>query len=176
MLISEQYKAQVSQLHNEKADWGTTGRQFASLIQRLVQDYQPLNILDYGCGKQTLARALPQYRIKGYDPGVPGLGETPEPHELVVCTDVLEHVEPDCLEDVLDDLQRVTKSVLFIDVCTVPAIQEFPDGRNAHLIVETPRWWVNKLWDRFNMVNISTSANNTQGIFSAIDPKGNGTK
>jgi len=176
MLISEQYKAQITQVHAETPGWGTTGRNFAPLIQRLVQDFQPFNILDYGCGKQTLARSLPQYRIKGYDPGVPGVQDPPEPHELVVCTDVLEHIEPDCLDDVLDDLQRITKKVLFVDVGIVPAIQILPDGRNAHLIVEPARWWTNKLWDRFNLLSITTSANDVQGIFSAVNPKGNGAK
>ena len=176
MLISEEYKAQVSQLHQEEPNWGTTGRDCAPLVQRLVQDYVPLNILDYGCGKETLARALPQFRIKGYDPGMPGLESAPDPHDLVICTDVLEHIEPDCLDDVLDDLQRVTKSVLFVIFCTVLALHKLPDGRNAHLIVKPARWWINKMWDRFDVVSISTSVNHTQGIFSAMNPKGNGGK
>lgn len=176
MLISEEYKAQVTEKHRENAGWGTTGKNFALIVQRLIGDWAPLNVLDYGCGKQTLAQALPQYRIKGYDPAIPGLEDAPVPHDFVVCTDVLEHIEPDCLDDVLDDLQRVTRKNLFVEVSTQKAIQKLPDGRNAHLIVEPCRWWLNKLWDRFELISMSTAGTNFQALFGALNPKGNGTK
>ncbi len=174
MLISEQYKQQISEVHAGDPRWGTTGRNFAALVERLVGDWAPMNILDYGCGKQTLGLALPKYRIKGYDPGLPGLDFIPEPHDLVICTDVLEHIEPDCLDDVLDDLQRVTRKNLFVEVCTVTAIQTLPDGRNAHLIINPCRWWVGQLWDRFELISVAVHSAGFQALFSAKNPKGNG--
>lgn len=176
MLISEEYKQQLSQLHQELPDWGITGRRAANVINRIIGDYAPRNILDYGCGKQTLAGALPQYRIKGYDPGLPGLDIEPEPHDLVVCTDVLEHVEPECLDAVLDDLQRVTRNVLFVEVCCKRAFQYLPDGRNAHLIVKEGRWWIDKLWDRFNVVSFAMGSTGFTALLSALNPKGNSNK
>ena len=174
MLITEQYKEQISQVHRETPNWGITGRNFAPIVQRIIGDWAPLNILDYGCGKQTLARALPQYRIKGYDPGLPGLDIAPEPHDLVVCTDVLEHIAPDCLEDVLDDLQRVTRKNLFVQICIVDAKQMLPDGRNAHLIVKPARWWMTGLWDRFDLISFSIMPGGFSALFGVINPKGNG--
>ena len=176
MLITEEYREQITQLHSDRPDWGTTGRRFAPMVKRIVEDYVPLNILDYGCGKQTLARALPEYRIRGYDPGLPGLDERPPPHDLVVCTDVLEHVEPDLVDDVLDDLQRLTKSNLFIQVDTREAIHILPDGRNAHLTIQPCRWWVEKLWERFELISVSAFQGSFQGLFGAKNPKGNGSK
>ena len=176
MLVSAEYKAQIAQLHRENPGWGTSGRECAGVVQTLIQRYEPKNILDYGCGKQTLARALPKYRIRGYDPGLPGLDTPPEPHDLVVCFDVLEHIEPDCLDDVLDDLQRVTKQILFTKVCIVPAFTMLPDGRNAHLIVKAARWWLERLWDRFNLINCMVDSTNIVACLEARKPKGNGTK
>ncbi len=176
MLISEEYKNQISEMHRENPDWGTSGRRYAGIIERMIGDFSPLNILDYGCGKQTLARMLPKYRIRGYDPGLPGLDTPPEPHDLVVCTDVLEHIEPEFLDDVLDDLQRLTRKVLFIQVANVGAKHTLPDGRNAHLVVRPARWWVHQLWDRFNLRYISTTSVDFEGVFTALNPAGNGSK
>ena len=174
MLITEDYRKQIAEVHATTPGWGTTGRHFASLVQKIARDYAVSNILDYGCGKQTLSRALPAFRIKGYDPGLPGLDIPPEPHDLVVCTDVLEHIEPDCLEAVLDDLQRVTRIVLFAQVATSPAIQILPDGRNAHLIVEPAKWWLRHLWERFDLISCYVDAKSTQFLLHAMTPKGNG--
>lgn len=34
-------------------------------------------------------------------------------------------------------------------VCTVPALKELPDGRNAHLIVQNQDWWIPRFRQRF---------------------------
>ena len=176
MNITHEYKNQLLQLHQNDPSWGTSGREFAPTVSKIVHDFMPKNILDYGCGKQTLSRALPQFRIIGYDPGIPGLDEPPEPVDLVVCTDVLEHVEPDCLEDVLDDLQRVTRNNIFLQVATEAAKHKLPDGRNAHLIVQPPKWWMDKLWERFNLLSYAGFEYGFHAFFSTIKPKGNGSK
>lgn len=176
MNITEEYKNQLMQLHQDDPRWGTTGREYAPVVSRIVTDFMPKNILDYGCGKQTLGRALSQYRIIGYDPGIDGMGTPPNPADLVVCTDVLEHVEPDCLGDVLDDLQRVTRRIIFLQISTVKAVQILPDGRNSHLIVENTRWWMDRLWERFNLVTCAVGLKSFQAVYESINPKGNGSK
>ena len=87
---------------------------------------------------------------------------------------MLENIEPDCLDDVLDDLQRVTRKNLFVEVSTQKAIHKLPDGRNAHLIVEPCRWWINQLWDRFELITITANLGGFHALFSAIKIKGNG--
>jgi 2-polyprenyl-3-methyl-5-hydroxy-6-metoxy-1,4-benzoquinol methylase len=174
LVISQEYQEQIATLHKNDPRWGTTGRLFAPQIEKLIQDFQPKNILDYGCGKQTLARSLPRYRIIGYDPAIPGLEAPPEPVDMVISTDVLEHIEPEFLDDVLDDLQRVTKEILFATVSVLPANAVLPDGRNAHLIVEPLEWWLPKLMDRFGMINLSVNDTMFQVVMKAKKPKGNG--
>ena len=73
------------------------------------------------------------------------------PSDLVACIDVLEHIEPDCLDAVLDDLARVTARVGVFTIATGPAAKTLPDGRNAHLIQEAPEWWMPKLFRRFKV-------------------------
>lgn len=114
------------------------------------------SILDYGAGKQTLAKSLSTLPVTSYDPAIEKISEKPEgKFDLVVCTDVMEHIEPDYLDAVLDDLRRYTGKMVFLNVATRPAVKSLPDGRNAHLIVEDYRWWWPKLVERFECVQFS---------------------
>ena len=95
----------------------------------------------------------PDHKIKVqcYDPGVPEYSELPTPAEMVVCIDVLEHIEPDYIEDVLDHLEQLTEKVLFATVHLGPAGKILPDGRNAHLIQKPAEWWLPKIMERFTL-------------------------
>jgi len=149
-LISEDYRSLNEELHDSNPSYGTSGKRHANSIRELAMMMGTRDILDYGCGKSTLQENLP-FLIKQYDPARPKYSEKPEPAEIVVCTDVLEHIEPENLDDVLDDLKRVTKTVGYFTVATRPAVKTLSDGRNAHLIIEDYKWWLPKLWERFNI-------------------------
>ena len=73
----------------------------------------------------------------------------------MVCTDVLEHIEPGCLDAVLDDLQRVTRGLILLTVATRPAKKTLPDGSNTHKIVENQHFWLPRLLARFDLVNFA---------------------
>ena len=64
---------------------------------------------------------------------------------------MLEHIEPELLDNVLDDLQRVTMGRGFFTVHTGPAVKILPDGRNAHLIQKPASWWLPKFMSRFEL-------------------------
>ena len=66
---------------------------------------------------------------------------------------MLEHVEPECVEDVLDHLQSVTRVALFAVISTRPAKKILADGRNAHLLVKDWEWWQYRLSARFELMN-----------------------
>ena len=116
-------------------------------------------LLDYGCGhNRSLMETFKPERpckVQCYDPGVPEFSGAPEPSEMVVCIDVMEHIEPDCLEDVLDHLEYLTEKVLYATVCTQLAVKKLPDGRNAHLIVQPYEWWLPKFIERFELHGFS---------------------
>ncbi len=148
-MITEEYRQLNKQLHATNETYGTSGMHYAGLVRELALKMGVDTFLDYGCGKQTLANTLPEFKVHGYDPAIEGLDKQPEPHDLVVCTDVLEHIEPEFLDIVLDDLVRVTRKTLFLQVATRPAKKVLADGRNAHLIVEHRNWWIERLLTRF---------------------------
>lgn len=154
MLITAQYAQLNAQLHADRPDYGTSGRRWAPVVAALADAVKAKEILDYGCGKQTLAAALADRQVLGYDPAVPALSKSPAPADVVVCTDVLEHVEPNCIDDVLDDLCRVTARVALITVATRPAIKTLADGRNAHLTVQPFTWWREHFLARFDIIDV----------------------
>lgn len=120
------------------------------------------HLLDYGCGSQVnLAKHLKvkaKLTYQAYDPGVPRFSKAPLPAQMVACIDVLEHIEPDFLDSVLNDLHRLTQGVLFSTVDTAPAVKTLSDGRNAHLIQEPLSWWLPKFWERWELQTVQATS------------------
>lgn len=143
-LISAQYRDLNAQLHQSNLAYGVNGGKFAPVVMKLTEAIKSQSVLDYGCGKGYLAEALP-FPIWEYDPAVPGKDKPPRASDIVVCTDVLEHVEPDKLLFVLEDLARLTKKVGYFVIHTGPSTKSLADGRNAHLIQKGQQWWKNRL-------------------------------
>lgn len=116
------------------------------------------HLLDYGCGSNLyLAKNLKVNRkvtYQAYDPGVPRFSKPPLPAQMVACIDVLEHVEPERLDAVLDDLCRLAEGMVFLTVTTVAAKKFLSDGRNAHLTQQPMSWWLPKLWTRWEIQTV----------------------
>lgn len=153
-VISPEYVALNAELHQRKPGYGSGGAQYAWIVQRLAERLQAQSVLDYGAGKGGLAKALP-FPIHEYDPAVSEKAVLPQPADLVVCTDVLEHVEPDRLQAVLTDLRRVTRRLLFCVVHTGAARKSLPDGRNAHLIQQDAAWWCTSVGKFFTITGLA---------------------
>lgn len=134
------------------------------MVSSIVERLGISNLLDYGCGANcNLAKNLKvksKLTYQAYDPAVPRFSGTPVPSEMVACIDVLEHIEPEYLEGVLDDLARLTQGVCFASIHTGPAIKVLSDGRNAHLTQQPMEWWVPKLWERFELQTFQVTGPN----------------
>lgn len=163
MRISEEYKKLNEDLHNSSEHYGTSGKKYFKEILELSTSLGTTDILDYGCGKGTLANHLP-FSIKQYDPAVEKYSSDPEAADIVVCTDVLEHIEPELLDNVLDHIKSKTKKVSFFIIHNELALKTLNDGRNAHLIVEKPAWWINKLSEYFDVWSFMKAQNQSMII------------
>jgi hypothetical protein len=145
VLISDQYRAQLRQMHEAGKFAASSGQKHMSTILFLLKKTRSHSILDYGCGTSGSVGVVGDVVVAEYDPAVPGKEDPPVPADMVVCTDVLEHVEPDNLRDVLDHLHALTIKVCFAVIATRPADKRLPDGRNAHLIIDNASWWVQQI-------------------------------
>lgn len=166
MLITEEYRALNEKLHETNKGYGTSGHKWATYVQNLCKMVGSTDVLDYGCGKSTLAQNLP-FTINQYDPAIVKYSMTPKPADIVVCTDVLEHIEPDCIVDVLRDICSLTKQLTFLCIANRPAKKVLEDGRNAHLIQENEMWWLGHILPLFHLLQFNSS-----GI--SVDPKNSG--
>jgi hypothetical protein len=171
MLISPDYKKLNQALHS-KGDYGITGSKWAGQVASLCELVGTKDILDYGCGQRSLEKAL-GFPIRNYDPCIEGLDAPPQPAKIVTCTDVLEHIEPEYLDAVLDDLKRLTLNVGFFAIANRPARKTLPDGRNAHLIQEGPRWWLPRLCERFEIVQLNSFTGEFVVLVGNMDKKKN---
>lgn len=150
------------QLHqNPNMFLGMSLKAFIPEISALIRDSNINSVNDYGCGK---AAAWNEYNLKSlwelssvglYDPGVEKYSaDITVPRDLVICIDVLEHIEPDYIDDVLNEIDRLSTKAVFLNICTRLAGKTLPDGRNAHLLVQPQEWWREKL-KRFNKLVIT---------------------
>lgn len=144
-LITPEYRKLNQELHKSRLDYGVGGGRHADTVKKMMgADSKIKSVLDYGCGKGYLAKAL-GFPIWEYDPAIPGKEESPKPADLVVCADVLEHVEPDRINFVLLDLARCVKRVGYFVIHTGPSSKTLADGRNAHVLQKPKDWWQKKL-------------------------------
>ena len=158
MLITEQYRAEQAALH-AKGNYGTASLQYGETVAALLNSTQARSLLDYGCGsKRSLLKALslPQDVVyEGYDPAVPAYATPPIPADLVCCIDVLEHIEPSLLDNVLSNLSELCDPYGFFTVHTGPAQKVLSDGRNAHLTQQGPDWWRPRFKPYFDVLAVN---------------------
>jgi len=142
-MISKEYQQLNKELHESNPGYGAGGGKWKDWVERIILLYQPDTILDYGCGKGGLKNTLKK-DILEYDPAVVGKDIPPDNVDLIICTDVVEHVEPEYLDDVISHMKSISKAAFIVAACR-KGNKTLPDGRPAHLIIEPPSWWEKKL-------------------------------
>lgn len=160
MQISDEYLEQQKKLHADNDSYGTASVHYAPLVSQICNNLEVTHLLDWGCGKGRLFKNIKvnhKMTLQAYDPAVERFSTPPVPAEMVTCIDVLEHIEPEHLDEVLDDLQRLTEAVLFVTIHTGPAVKVLSDGRNAHLTQQPMSWWLPKLWERFEIQTVQVT-------------------
>ena len=157
MIINQDYKDQLATMHSQGRF--VRGSKILSTINPFLKQYQPTSVLDFGCGHGALMNSIheayPNIQVDGYDPGSATHSKMPvQSFDCVVSADVFEHIEPEHLDATL---QLISSKILrcgWFRIACYPAKKHLPDGRNAHLIIELPAWWHNKILSNMQ-VNIA---------------------
>ena len=153
-VVSQDYKEQLQKLHSSTV-WGETAQNMVGRIKPVIDKYDLKELVDYGSGHGGFRKSLndTSYSIHEYDPGIPGKDVLAPEKDFLLSIDVLEHIEPDKIDSVLEDMQRIMQKAGFFSIATGPARKILPDGRNAHLIIEDADWWTEKVSKYFTIVD-----------------------
>lgn len=147
MFISEQYRRTMREMLI--SGWGKSAYKKAPHISELSYVLKVESMLDYGCGqgslflqlKKTGWWGLDSVEFAEYDPCVLSRSQFPTPADMVLCLDVLEHVEKEYLDHVILHTWALAKKYLLVSVSLCDADLILPDGRNAHITVQPEEWW-----------------------------------
>jgi SAM-dependent methyltransferase len=161
------YAAEYGRMHeSDKRFPGYSLGAYVDAIAMLVANCAPVRMLDYGSGKgmQYLAR---RYHDKWggllphcYDIGVKQLAAKPEGQfGGVICTDVMEHIEEADVPGILEELLGYVApgGFLFLGISCRPTRKKLSDGRDVHVTIAPPAWWIGR-------INDAASAVKTRGI------------
>lgn len=150
-LISDNMKYLNEELHGRMQKYGTSAyKNLDKIIPPFIEKYNIDEILDYGCGKGTLRAALVKMfqpiKVTNYDPCMPEFSARPTgTFQSVLCNDVLEHVEPEFLDNVLEDIYNYGEDYFYFAIGLTESTKKLANGQQNHLIVENSEWWKMKL-------------------------------
>jgi 2-polyprenyl-3-methyl-5-hydroxy-6-metoxy-1,4-benzoquinol methylase len=162
MLISDEYRKLNELLHKNQKYGSRVRTAIYQDIQKIMSELGCSSLLDYGCGKGEMAKHLPAHC---YDPCVPEFARRPDSKfDLVACCDVLEHIEPDHLNEVLADIRDFADKAVYLVISTRPASKTLADGRNAHLIVQPGDWWIEALTQNFTFWQLTITNTDISSI------------
>jgi len=169
--ITDAYLEQQRKLH-ENPNYGLASLSFAPIVADVMKQTGCKSVSDYGAGKKRLLEGLRQAGIEPtpylpYDPVFPEYGD-PKPADLVCCIDVLEHIEPELVDNVIQELAKITTNLGFLSIHMGPAEKTLADGRNAHLIQKPSSWWLKKLTDHFEILHLQSHQMMGRGIWIVV--------
>jgi hypothetical protein len=164
----EKYKGFYKDMHEEGMfKGGSLKAEYIGSIKMLVKATKSTTVIDFGCGKAAAYKKDPpindQFGIKSsnmyfYDIGVPEYEILPDgPFDGVICTDVLEHIPEELIDDALEKIFTRAQKFVFLIIHCGKAVKSLPNGENAHVTIRHPDWWNEKLspyYDSSRLVHV----------------------
>jgi hypothetical protein len=152
-LIGEYQKIDFEYTRNELA-WYTNSQEY---IKRIIKDNGIKTVLDYGCGDTdhrwncdvkglnvrgepvSLKEWLHIKEVYLYEPSR-NVDERRKV-DMVISSDVLEHVHITDLPNVIRDMADNADKMLVAQVACYQTTTEFSNGEDVHITIREPNWW-----------------------------------
>lgn len=146
------YIKQYELLYKIKKNYGKTSIKLYDMLKKIINDLNISSVLDYGCGKSKLLDLIKKnskIKIFKYDPAIKKYSTlTKNKTDLVICTDVLQHVPLYDLDRVLKEIKSKGIYILFYIKCTNHKTK-LPNKTYANCTVYDKKWWLEKLSNYF---------------------------
>ena len=102
-----------------------------------------------GCPNNSRFKSIPSWGdaiVTCYDPGYQPFSEPVDgPYDVVISTDVVEHIPEEDISWVLDKIFAYARHSVYVVAACYPAHKHLPDGSNAHCTLQAPEWWVGQM-------------------------------
>jgi|AACY02.5.fsa_nt_gi hypothetical protein len=136
----------VYHLRNDKFK-GYSLKNNLKFINNIIKKNNINSLIDYGCGKAMYYSDYPFEKknldIFLYDPYFIKYKKLPKKkYELLICTDVMEHIQKHEIEESLIKMDNYSIKNLYFSICTRPAKKILPDGQNAHVTLMSKQAWI----------------------------------
>ena len=165
-------------LHKEEGKFrGISLVPLVPTLMNITKENNCKTLLDYGCGKaipyskkecKSIGLKKPVQELCNldsfdlYDPAYPKYNKlSKKKYDIVVCTDVMEHIAEQDIDYVLKDILSHSKKTVFLNISCQPALKHFKEGKfkgqNVHVSVFNGHWWSNKvknIWNNFKHLKI----------------------
>jgi len=166
------------ELHKEEGKFrGISLVPLVPTLFNIIKENNCKTLLDYGCGKaipyskkecKSIGLKKPVQELCNldsfdlYDPAYPKYNKlSKKKYDIVVCTDVMEHIAEQDIDYVLKDILSHSKKAVFLNISCQPALKHFKEGKfkgqNVHISVFDGVWWSDKvknIWNKFKHLKI----------------------
>ena len=182
-------------LHQEEGKFkGISLVPLVPTLMSLVKENNCKTLLDYGCGKaipydkdrckevdlrHPIQKLCNLKSFDLYDPAYEKYTTLPnKKYDIVVCTDVLEHIAEQDIDYVLTKIFSCSNKIVFLNISCQPALKHFKEGKfkgkNVHISVFDPSWWGHKIgniWNKFNHLKVYTLCETKEGTHATCIKK-----
>ena len=182
-------------LHQEEGKFkGISLVPLVPTLMSLVKENNCKTLLDYGCGKaipydknrckevdlrHPIQKLCNLKSFDLYDPAYEKYATlSDKKYDIVVCTDVLEHIAEQDIDYVLTEILSRSKKIVFLNISCQPALKHFKEGKfkgkNVHISVFDPSWWGHKIgniWNKFNNLKVYTLCETKEGTHATCIKK-----
>lgn len=171
--ISPEYLKTQEEMHiglHKTMQYGSIAHTiFPRLIEPMVRTSKSKSVFDYGCGKQFLKKPLEEMGVEyaGYDPAIKKYStlNLSKQYDMVLCVDVMEHVEEEYHDIVLQDIAKLAKEYVLLTITPTEAKKVLSDGRNAHICIAGPSYWLPKICKYFEPVQVANIVHGLSGFY-----------
>ncbi len=128
----------------------------ATVIGRAITTFCQNNgyrsVIEFGFEKGVLAPVLRANGLLVYEYDPTTKISDPEPADVVIVVDVMEHIAQEDIDGILNQVVRLANHIVYFWIDNGPANTTLPVGQNANLIAKNAAWWREKLSSHFLIV------------------------